>query len=215
MDSERAKERQHYIDSLFRYDFEFNRLYDESLRQQREGVDLQPSITPQAGKLLALLIKSADVKLALEIGTGLGYSSHWLAGALKDQGGRLITIDNHHRTPAEAKRYLSSSGLSAAVEQLCLEAKEALVQFPDEQFDLIFQDGGKALYLPLYEECYRLLKVGGILAVDDVLFPFEEQARASQKEKVDRFNQRLAADERFYTVTLDIGHGLSLAIKEK
>lgn len=215
MNLQRQKERYDYLTSLFRYDFEFNRMYDETMRKEREGVDLQPAITPQAGKLLAFLLKGVNAKRVLEIGTGIGYSSHWLAGVLLRNGGKLVTVDSHHRTPQEAKKHFVESGVDGVVEMLHLEAERVLPSFPDGSFDFILQDGGKSFYLPLYDECYRLLKKGGIWAVDDVLFPFEEKARESQQEKIRLFNEKLAKDERYYTITLDIGHGLTLAIKEQ
>lgn len=202
-----------YIDSLINYDCEFNRYYDDILKS-RHYIDLQPSITKAAGKLLSLLVTISNSKNVLEIGCGIGYSAHWIVGALKKTGGQLTTIDNHNRTSIEAKENFKKSRIEGYIEFINEDAAKVLPTFNDEKFDLVFLDCSKALYLPLYNEIYRILKRGGLFVIDDTLLNYQENSRDSLKKSVMAFNSQLASDKHYYSTVVDIGHGLTLAIKE-
>ncbi len=206
--------RQRYLNDHFRYDHPFNRQYDQTVREQRQYVDLQPAITPQAGRLLAFLIRLMNAKRVLELGTSIGYSAHWLASALETTDGKLITVDNHPRTVKEAKTRFENSGLSDRIELIQSDVEKVIPTLA-RPFDLIFVDCGKAFYPSILKELYPLLKVGGVLAVDDTLFALEPQAREGLVQKVEEFNRLLNEDPRFYSLMLDIGHGLTLAVKQE
>jgi len=210
--SSSEKMRDEYRLKITTYDNAFLADFDKNSRKQREYVDLQPSVDPQSGHLLSFIVRLIGAKRVLELGTSIGYSAIWLASALKESGGELVTIDNHPRTSIEARENFKSSGLDGYINFINEDA-EVAIDGLEPGFDLIFMDCGKALYPLLLDKFHSLLRVGGVLAVDDTLFPVEHGVRKSLTEKVDSFNQQLKSDCRFYSVVLDIGHGLTLAYK--
>lgn len=213
-----------YLMKLFEYDHPFNESYDSLTRESREYVDLQPAADPCSGRLLAFLVRLIGAKRVLELGTSIGYSAHWIAGALDVTDGELVTVDSHLRTGVEARRNFEGSGLAGRIRFINEDAVESLQKLKgeieadkrdgvDSRFNLIFMDCGKSLYPLLLDDFYLLLMDGGLLVVDDTLFPVERGVRSSLAEKVNQFNQFLKADRRFYSVVLNVGHGLTLAWK--
>ena len=204
--------REKYRLKLTKYDNNFLSDFDKNSREQRQYKDLQPSVDPQSGHLLSFLVRLIGAKRVLEFGTSIGYSSIWLASALKESGGKLITVDNHPRTSIEAKQNFSSSGLDSFI-NFKNEDAQSVIEYVKPPFDLIFMDCGKSLYPKFLDKFHFLLRKGGVLAVDDTLFPVEVGVRENLVKYVEEFNLMLKNDSRFYCVTLDIGHGLTLAYK--
>lgn len=203
-----------YVESLIKKELPFFSEYEEKNRK-REYEDLQPAILSSVGALLSILIKATKSKRILEIGTSVGYSTHWLALAAKSSRGKVTTIDNHERTSVEAKSNFKKSKIERYINFIVDDCTLVLPKFKSNSFDFIFLDCSKAIYLNIYDDLARILRGGGILAVDDVLFSYLQNARESQKEKITAFNKRLFDDARFSTTTLDVGHGLTIAYKEK
>lgn len=212
MDSNQ-QDKTHYINSLISYDCEFTAYYDK-IEKSRHYVDLQPAITKGAGKLLSLLVRLINAKQVLEIGTAVGYSSHWIVSGLQKTGGHLITIDNHQRTSKEALQNFENSKIDDYVEFINEDAQDVLPALASNYFDIVFLDCSKALYTPLYNQIYRILKKGGLFVIDDTLISFQSTVRDSLKKSVEFFNATLAKDGNYYSTVVDIGHGLTLAIKE-
>lgn len=181
--------------------------------QENSRVDVAPSVGPETGRLLTFLIKVLGAKQALEIGTCQGYSTSWLAQGLRDTNGQLIAIESNEQIINEARKNLTDAGLTN-VEFIINDANIVLRQLPSAQFDLILQDAAKAMYTDMLEDCVRLLKVGGILVSDDILFK-RLGKRASIAEAMDQYNKILVKDERLYTTFLSIGDGVALSLKIK
>ncbi len=174
--------------------------------------DIQPSIEPELGKLLGLLVRLTGAKRVLELGTGVGYSAIWLGEAVKVTGGTVVTIDNHERTHREVVGNLARAGLTDVVESLLGDA-EKLVPELEGGWDLVFQDGGKYLYPLLYEELFQQLKTGGILAADDTLFRVNSRVRKQLGLYTDEYNRKVFSDPRFYSTILPVGHGITISLK--
>ena len=187
---------------------------NKKLRDQESSrADVAPSVGPETGRLLTFLIKVLGATQALEIGTCQGYSTAWLAQGLKDTNGHLTAIESNEQIIDEARKNLSDAGLTN-VEFIINDANIVLRQLPSAKFDLILQDAAKAMYTDMLEDCVRLLKVGGILVSDDILFkPLGK--RASIAEAMDQYNKILVKDERLYTTFLSIGDGVALSLKIK
>lgn len=202
-----------YVRGLIRYD---NTLLEGLDTEAEKRDDIQPFIEPELAKLLGVLIRTSGAREILEIGSGIGYSTIWLASSAAKIGGKVTAVDNHPRTIKEAAKNIEASGLEDHID---LRFGDAQVILPEmaaagRQFDLIFQDCGKYVYELVYEDVYRLLRPGGLLFTDDTLLQFDPQVRAGLGRHVAKYNSRLFADLRYYSTILPVGQGICLSIKE-
>jgi predicted O-methyltransferase YrrM len=168
-----------------------------------------PIVGPVVGELLFILARAMGATRILELGTATGYSAIYLAQAAPTELGQVITLEID---PAMARRALdniAAAGLSNRVEVKIGDA-QALMTGLRGPFDLIFMDIDKEGYLPALSGCLRLLRLGGLLVVDNTGF----QGAAD-------FNQALFSDQRWRTVNLLTNlpqhspekDGLALAVK--
>ncbi len=189
---------------------------DEVRRRSTE--DHVPAVSPETGALLHVLTAAAGAMRVLEIGTGYGYSAIWLARALPP-GGLLISLERDAARAAVAKEHFARAGVSDRANVLLGDAaiRVAKVSGP---FDVIFQDGDKALYAPLLDRLVALLRPGGLLITDNVLWGgdvvpgFADPPTHSRDtvEAIARYNERLAADPRLRTVFLPVGDGVAVSV---
>lgn len=175
------------------------------------GRTIQPSIGPEVGKLLGLLVRAIQAKRVLELGTCLGYSTVWLASALKETGGKLISVEYDESLCQITKRNLETAGLLDGVDLIHGDAGQVVPSL-EGPFDLILQDSAKELYSALLEDCIRLLRPFGLLAADDALF-LPKGIPEKFSAPMHRYNQMAFADPRLYSTILPIGDGLVLSVK--
>lgn len=175
--------------------------------------DIQPSVEPELARFLSFLIRTMNARKVLELGTSIGFSSIWLATALKDTNGHLWTIDKHERTGKEAKKNITESGLSDQITQLLGNVNTVLSRF-DFQFDMVFQDCGKNTYPEVYEQTYELVRPGGVIIADDTMFSVNKGIRKNLGTYTDKYNEIVFADKRMYSVILPVGHGITLSYKK-
>lgn len=197
-----------YIQSFITVD---NKQINEILKQDEVMNDIQPCVGMEVGKLLGLLIRSNSAKRVLEFGTCLGYSTVWIAQALKETGGRLISVEYREDLYEITKRNIELAGLSDVVELILGDASEVIntVKGP---FDVILQDSDKSLYSPMLEKCIRLTRKNGLIIADDVLFkPMGIPEKFS--EPVHEYLKKVSSDKRLYNTILPIGDGLAISIK--
>ncbi len=207
-------ERLAYVRNFITYDHEILHTLDIDAEQRD---DIQPFIERELAKTLSLLVRLTGAKRVLELGSGVGYSTIWIAEAVCRTGGTLVTIDNHPRTSKEAHDHIEEAGLSDVVEYRFGDVERLLPEMAakGECYDLIFQDCGKYVYTIVYEEVYRLLAHGGLLFTDDTLLQFDPSIRKGLGVYMDRYNKRLFADKRYYSTILPVGQGICLSLKEK
>lgn len=166
------------------------------------------------GQFLRLLVKMIAAKRVLEVGTFTGYSALMMASALPE-GGELETLEVDPEHAAVARRYFSESPHGHKIRIHMGPALDTLsrIQGP---FDLAFLDADKANYLRYYERLVELLRPGGILAVDNVLWsgrvlaPEDEETRA-----IDALNRRASEDPRVEPVLLTLRDGVLVARKRE
>lgn len=173
--------------------------------------DIQPAVGPQVGRLLALLVRLTRAQRVLELGTCLGYSSLWLAAALKETGGQLVSVEYRHDLWQQTHDNLAAAGL---LDRVDLREGDAAVIVPalDAPFDLILQDSAKGLYPQLLEDCIRLVRPYGVIAADDTMF-LPRGIPDSFARPMDEYNRLVFADPRLYSTILPIGDGLTLSVK--
>jgi predicted O-methyltransferase YrrM len=129
-----------------------------------------PIVGPFVGKMLWLITKLMKAQNVLELGTATGYSAIWLAEALKETGGNLITVEWDAETAEKAVENIERAGFSDIVEVLQGDAADLLSKFDENHFDIIFQDVEKEMYLELLGPCTRILRYGGLLFCDNTAF---------------------------------------------
>lgn len=181
--------------------------------QERIRVNVRPSIGPEVGQFLGLLIRLIQAKRVLEFGTSLGYSAIWLGEALRTTGGRLLSVEREEELYRQAQKNLVAAGLSDVVE-LVLGDVQDVIETLEGPFDLIFQDSDKRLYPVLLEKCIELTRDYGLIVADDALFkPLGRPGPVSAP--IHGYNQRVFSDERLYSTILPVGDGLTISLKLK
>jgi predicted O-methyltransferase YrrM len=178
-----------------------------------------PLVDAEVGALLRVLATSAKATRILEIGTAIGYSGIWLAKALPPDG-MLVTMEFDEARAREARDNFAKAGLADRVSVVVGDAqlKIAKVSGP---FDVIFQDGDKKLYTPLPDRLVALLRPGGLLVTDNVLWDGEVVPgfiASPQRPEVDtraiiEYNQRVAAHPNLLTTIVPLRDGVSISVK--
>lgn len=204
-----------YIAGLRR---EPNRVLERVDREGRgEGL---PLVRADTGALLHALARASGARRILEIGTAIGYSTIWLASALADDDGMMITMEMDSGRATRARANLTDAELDDRVSVMVGDASKFLHKVSGP-FDVIFQDSDKKLYGPMLDRLVALLRPGGVLLTDNVLWSGEvipgyvanPTHSASDTEAIAAYNRRLAADPRLFTTIVQVGDGLSVSVK--
>jgi caffeoyl-CoA O-methyltransferase len=176
-------------------------------------------ITPEQGQFFGLLIRMLNASQALEIGVFTGYSSTAIALALPD-GGKLIACDVSDEYTAVARRYWRSAGVEHKVDLRLGAALDTLDRLIAEgqagTFDFAFIDADKRNYANYYERLLKLLRRGGVIAVDNTLWSgrvADPVVQDADTNAIRAFNEKLHFDARVALSLLPIGDGLTLACK--
>jgi len=178
-----------------------------------------PLVDAEVGALLRVLATAVGAKQILEIGTAIGYSGIWLAGAMPP-GGMLFTIDINEGRAKEARENFARAGLGDRVSVLVGDAKLKLAKVAGP-FDLIFQDGDKLQYSPLLDRLVALLRPGGLLVTDNVLWDGEvvpdfvtnPQKNRDDTKAIAEYNERVAAHPQLRTSVIPLRDGVSISVK--
>lgn len=177
----------------------------------REG---WPIVGPAEGTLLHLLTKLVRARRALELGTAIGYSTTWIARGLEPDG-ELVTVEWNPDTAKLAADNLRRTGVADRVRILVGDARAVLKDL-DGTFDLIFNDIDKEGYPAVLPRCAELLREGGVLVTDNVLWSgsvANRRARDAATNAIRLYNDRLAADPRFRSLIVPLRDGVSIAMK--
>ena len=171
------------------------------------------------GVLLAFLVRLIGARNAIEIGTFTGYSAIAVASALAP-GGRLVCCDVSDEWTSIARRYWAEAGLSDRIELHLRPAQETLAELSRKHgpgtFDFAFIDADKTGYDTYYEACLSLLRPGGLIAIDNVLWS-GSVADPSNQEKdtvaLRALNVKIRDDRRVDACLVSLGDGVMLARK--
>ena len=196
----------------------------ELLRQLREETALIEysvmQISPEQGQFMSLLIKLMGATRAIEIGTFTGYSSICIASAMPENG-KLVCCDISPQWTDIAEKYWVLAGLENKIDLYIQPAEQTLQMLLDDgaerSFDFIFIDADKQNYIMYYEMALRLLRKGGIIAVDNTLWSgavADPENTEAGTRAIRRFNEMIKNDDRVSQCLLTIGDGLTLILKE-
>jgi predicted O-methyltransferase YrrM len=204
MTQERWTEVDHYINELFALS---DPVLEAALKASAEAGLPAIQVTPNQGKLLAILVQSIRARAILEIGLLGGYSTIWLGRALAP-GGKLVTLEVEPKHAAVARANLERAGLGGTVELRLGPALDTLSQLVAEgrgPFDLVFIDADKPNCKAYFEWALKLTHPGSLIITDNVVRGGEvanADSRDPNVQGVRRFNAAAAAEQRVTTTIL-------------
>lgn len=176
-------------------------------------------ISPEQGQLLGLLVRLLRARRCLEVGTFTGYSALVVALALPEDG-RVTACDVSEEWTAIGRRYWKEAGVEHKIALHLAPALETLdrliAQGESGRYDFAFIDADKSNYWNYYERTLRLLRPGGLIAVDNTLWsgrPADPADNDPTTVAIRDFNARLYEDRRVHIALLPLGDGVTLVWK--
>ncbi|MFL6127733.1 MAG: O-methyltransferase [Mycobacteriales bacterium] len=182
-------------------------LYQDGLRYDAAQPDRRQrrrNLEPDAAALLWLLLHSTAARTVVEIGTSNGYSTIWFADAVRDAGGRLVSVDIDAEVQREAAANLRRAGVESVVELWRGDGGDYLRSLPDGSVDLLFLDSERPDYPGWWETIHRVLRPGGTLVVDNA---------TSHAAEVAPFRRLVEAEPGYVCTLVEVGKGEFLAVK--
>ena len=188
--------------------------YENSHRSEVPSEERLNCISKNIGMFYNIMLKSINAKKILEIGMSVGYSGLWFADAVTSStqsGGQIVTIDREKFKIDEATQNFDEAGVSSLIKIREGEAKKILheikEEFGENYFDFIFIDADKESYIEYFDLCLPLVRKGGIIGADNILFP-------------ERFNEMMAdylshvrSNPNVQLVTVPIDNGEEVTFK--
>ena len=178
-------------------------------------------ISPEQGQLMGLLVQLIGAKRCLEVGVFTGYSSLAVALNLPDDG-RIIACDVSDEFTSVARKYWQEAGVDHKISLYIAPALATLDQLiaagESGTFDFAFIDADKNNYAAYYDRCFQLVRPGGLILVDNVLWygrvadPAMDGDRRTQA--IRQINQQIYHDDRVQISLIPIGDGLTIARKK-
>jgi predicted O-methyltransferase YrrM len=195
----------------------------EILKKLRQETAKLPNaimqISPEQGQFMGMLIRLLGAKLTLEVGVFTGYSSTAVALALPEDG-RIVACDVSEEYTGVARRYWREAGVEHKVGLRLAPAVETLDALLAEgkagAFDFAFIDADKENYDRYYERALKLLRPGGLIALDNVLWHgkvLDKSVQDVDTRAIRALNEKLHMDNRVWVSLLSIGDGMTLACK--
>lgn len=177
-------------------------------------------ITPEVGAILGTLAASTGARKVIEVGVFTGYSSLSVARAMPADG-KLIACDISEKWTAVARRYWAEAGVAGKIDLRLAPALETLDQLIANgeagTFDFAFIDADKVNYSGYYDRVFQLLRPGGLMAIDNVLWygrVIDPAVNDADTVALREFNRKLAADPRIQVCMLAVGDGVTVACKK-
>ncbi len=187
-----------YIDELYLKGKEFDASEPDWSRRRR-------NIDPPVGEFLWIFLRALRARNVVEIGTSNGYSTIWIADAVRENGGSVISADYDQGWLDQGMENLSRSGLIDFVDLRCVDGGFLLESLPDSSVDFMFFDAERSDYVRWWPHPKRVLRSGGALVVDNSL--------SHPGEVADLYDQ-IRADGSFSTSVVAVGKGELVAVKD-
>ena len=190
------------------------RLREETAKLPQAGMQ----IGPDQAAFLALLVRAIGAKRCLEIGTFTGMSALAVASALPADG-KLVCCDISAEWTSIARRYWSEAGVAGRIDLRLAPALDTLRDLAGTQrggFDFAFIDADKSGYEAYYEACLELLRPGGLVALDNMLWSgkvADANVHDADTDAIRALNAKIHADQRVDASLITLGDGVMLARK--
>ena len=205
-----------YLQSVtLREDEIMQRCRAETARHKWAGMQ----ISPELGQFMGLLVKMLDARKIIELGVFTGYSSLCMARAMP-AGGKLIACDVKKEYTDKAEEYWQAAGVADKIELRLAPALDTLADLlragEAGSFDFVFVDAIKEEYSEYYPLNYRLLRSGGLMAIDNVLWGGDvanPDNQTAETNAIRAFNKMVHEDDRVDMCLLPVGDGLTLVRK--
>lgn len=196
---------------------------DADLAALREETAKHPmammQISPEQGQLMALLIKLIGARKTLEVGVFTGYSSMVVAKAM-GPAGRIVALDVSEEFTSIARKHWAKANVAQQIDLRLAPAVESLKALvaagQSGAFDFAFIDADKSNYDAYYEHALQLVRQGGLIGIDNVLWNgkvIDPNANDADTSALKALNEKIAKDTRVVISMLPIGDGLTLAQK--
>ena len=210
-------------DALYDYMLQVSLREAPVLRRLREFTSRRPhggmQISPEQGQFMALLVEIIGARRCIEVGTFTGYSSIAVALAMPPRG-KLICCDVSEEYTDIARKFWRKAGVEQKIELRLAPAKQTLDELLRKgqagKFDFGFIDADKENYSAYYERVLKLLRPGGVVGIDNVLWGgsvLDDKDQSVDTKAIRAFNKKLKGDKRVSISMLPIGDGLTLARK--
>jgi predicted O-methyltransferase YrrM len=188
---------------------------DDVLRHARDRASAggMPPVSADAGAFLRFAAAWVNGLAAVEIGSGAGYSGIWIARGLAPKG-ILTTIEADPEHQRLARDSYEEAGVLSRVRSILGRALDVLPRLSDGAYDLAFLDAVKAEYPEYLEHALRLVRPGGVILADNVLWSgrvADDKVDDPDTEGLRAFARRIATDARLDSVILTVGDGLSVS----
>ena len=175
-------------------------------------------IAPEQGALLAMLAKLTNAKRYVEIGTFTGYSALSVALAMPDDG-KIVALDVSKEFTDHARGFWKEAGVADKIDLRLgpgLEALDRMISAGEGPFDLAFIDADKPNYDGYYERVLKLLRVGGLIVLDNMLWSgavADLKVTDAHTSALRALNAKIHADPRVDMALATVGDGIMLALK--
>jgi predicted O-methyltransferase YrrM len=186
-----------------------DRLYQEGVAHDAAEPDRRRrrrNLEPEAASYLWVLLQALGARAVVEVGTSNGYSTIWLADAMRVTGGKVVSLDVDAAAQGEAAANLDAAGLEAFVDLRTADGGAFLAAAPAESVEVLFLDSERREYPAWWPHPRRVLRPGGLLVMDNVL---------SHPDEVVESRALIEADPGLASTVVPVGKGQLLAVKSR
>ena len=191
------------LDALLQELERFSQSHD---RETADRSRMMLNITRDTGEFLSVLVRATGARRLLELGTSNGYSTLWLAGAARANGGLVTTVEISNFKAELASSNFAKSGLESTITLLHEDAGRVLARSGAGSFDFIFLDTDRSKYAGWWPDLKRLLRGGGLLVADNA---------TTHPQELAAFIGLVNADAAFASCVVPVGNGEFLAVKAR
>ena len=197
-----------------------NKLLEEIKRKAKEGH--VPILQDESLDLIMMILNIAKPNKILEIGTAVGYSAINFSNALNGEGAFIKTVEINEDMKNIATQNIKAMGLEEKIKIVNADATKYLPELSeDDMYDVVFIDAAKGQYLVFLENAIRLVKNGGLIIADNVLFKgrvlsdYNEHKYRTAVTRLRTYLKTIDEDSRLNSTVINIGDGLAISIVNK